>query len=61
MDASERSERWLDGLTLKLHRDPPQSFLGYNANGQKGLEGAHRATETSCVPLQENQALTILS
>ena len=33
-----------------------QSFLGYNANGHKGLEGAHRATETSCVPLLENQA-----
>ena len=39
----------------------PENFLGYNATGHKGLEGAHRATETSCVPLLENQALTILS
>ena len=36
-------------------------FLGYHATGQEGLEGAHRATETSCVPLLKNQALTILS
>ena len=26
-------------------------FLGYHATGHKGLEGALRATETSCVPL----------
>ena len=37
------------------------SFLGYNANGRTGLEGALRATETSCAPLLENQALTKLS
>ena len=34
----------------------PENFLGYNAIGHKGLEGAHRATETSCVPLQESTA-----
>ena len=39
----------------------PNSFLGYHANGHEGLEGALRATETSCVPLLENQALTELS
>ena len=32
------------------------SFLGYNATGHEGLEGALRATETSCVPLQESTA-----
>ena len=37
------------------------SFLGYHATGNKGLEGALRATETSCVPLLENQALTKVS
>ena len=36
-------------------------FLGYNATGHEGLEGALRATETSCVPLLENQALTMVS
>ena len=50
-----------DDIHTKSHRDTPNSFLGYNANGQIGLEGAHRATETSCVPLLENQALTKLS
>ena len=39
----------------------PKNFLGYHATGQKGLEGALRATETSCVPLLENQALTKVS
>ena len=39
----------------------PENFLGYNATGQRGLEGAHRATETSWVPLLENQALTKFS
>ena len=48
-------------LKQKSHRDSPPGFLGYNANGHEGLEGAHRATEASCVPLLENQALTILS
>ena len=45
----------------KHHRVPLRSFLGYYANRHEGLEGAHRATETSCVPLLENQALTKLS
>ena len=48
-------------LKQKSHRDSPPGFLGYNANGHKGLEGALRATETSCVPLLENQVLTKLS
>ena len=51
-------------LTQKHHKVPLKSFLGYHATGQKGLEGAvgsAAATETSCVPLLENQALTILS
>ena len=42
----------------------PENILGYHATGQKGLEGAvgsAAATETSCVPLLENQALTKLS
>ena len=39
-----------------------QLFSGKdNATGNKGLEGALRATETSCVPLLENQALTKVS
>ena len=37
------------------------SFLGYHATGNKGLEGALRATETSCVPPLENQVLTKIS
>ena len=48
-------------LTLKHHSVPLKSFLGYYANGHEGLEGVLRATETSCVPLPENQALTKLS
>ena len=55
----ERSE-WMSIYYRKgSHRTP--DFLGYNATGQKGLEGALRATETSCVPLLENQALTMVS
>ena len=57
----ERSDRGLKRPRLKSHRDFFQSFLGYNATGHKGLEGAFRATETSCVPLLENQALTKIS
>jgi len=48
-------------IRQKSHRDSHKSFLGYNATGQKGLEGALRATETPCVPLLENQALTKVS
>ena len=59
--ARERSDRALMSLTLKHHRVPLKSFLGYYANRHEGLEGAHRATETSCVPLLENQALTKFS
>ena len=59
--ARERSDWSLMSLTLKHHRVPLKCFLGYHANGHKGLEGAHRATETSCVPLLENQALTKFS
>ena len=47
--------------TKNLTGIPQNSFLGYHATGQKGLEGAHPATETSCVPLLENQALTKIS
>ena len=62
MNRSEQSERRLDGgPQKKLHRDSLNSFLGYHATGQNELEGVLRATETSCVPLLENQALTILS
>ena len=57
----ERSDRGLMSRTLKHHRSLRKSFLGYHATGHEGLEGARRATETSCVPLLENQALTILS
>ena len=60
----ERSDRWADGAQPKHHRDSPPCFLGYNAIGHKGLEGAAgpaAATETSCVPLLENQALTKFS
>ena len=39
----------------------PENFLGYHATGPKGLEGALRATEISCIPLLENQALTKFS
>jgi len=42
-------------------QDSSPGFLGYHATGQKGLEGALWATETSCVPLLENQALTKVS
>ena len=51
----------LMSLTLKHHRVLFKSFLGYHATGHNGLEGALRATETSCVPLLENQALTKFS
>ena len=37
---SERSERWLEGITAESAPGFPASFLGYHANGQKGLEGA---------------------
>ena len=48
--------RWF--RNQKHHRDSPHGFLGYHATGHEGLEGALWATETSCVPLLENQALT---
>ena len=54
MDSQGAQRPGLMTFTQKSHRDPPNRFLGYNANGQIGLEGAHRATETSCVPLLEN-------
>ena len=55
MDRSERSERRLDAHR-KITQGYLENFLGYHATGQKGLEGALRATETSCVPLQESTA-----
>ena len=61
MDSQGAQRSGLMTLIQKSHRDSPNSFLGYNANGQRGLEGAHRATETPCVPLLENQALTKVS
>ena len=61
MDRSERSERWLEGSeTRTAHRFFTQiSWVPCVCT--KGLEGAHRATETSWVPLLENQALTKVS
>ena len=54
--ARERSDRRPDRVgNQKCHSDSPPCFLGYHATGHEGLEGAHRATETSCVPLLENQ------
>ena len=61
MDSQGAQRPGLMLLTQKRHKVPLKSFLGYHANGHEGLEGAHRATETSCVPLLENQALTKLS
>ena len=49
MDSQGAQRPGLMTFTQKSHRDTPNSFLGYNANGQRGLEGAHRATETSRV------------
>ena len=56
---NERSE-CLSMHEVKKQCSPP-SFLGYHATGHNGLEGALRATETSCAPLLENQALTKVS
>ena len=61
MDSPGAQRPSLMTLTQKSHRDSLNGFLGYNATGQKGLEGALLATETSWVPLLENQALTKLS
>ena len=47
---------WTDGFAAQNRTRFPYSFLGYHATGQNGLEGALRATETSCVPLQESTA-----
>ena len=64
-DDGQTGSKATDGLmtpeTKNLTGIPQNSFLGYNANGRTGLEGALRATETSCVPLLENQALTKFS
>ena len=49
---------WSDGFATQNHTRFSYSFLGYHATGQNGLEGALRATETSCVPLQEAPAYT---
>ena len=60
---AQRTKAWWR-LWWKSHRNSNKSFLGYNATGQKGLEGAVGpavATETSCVPPLENQALTKVS
>ena len=56
MDSQGAQRPGLMTFTQKSHRDPPNGFLGYNANGQRGLEGAHRATETSWVPLPEKSS-----
>ena len=61
MDSQGAQRPGLTTFTQKPHRDSLNGFLGYHATGQKGLEGAHRATEISCVPLLENQALTKIS
>ena len=61
MDRPEAQRPGAEAPQTKISQGFFQSFLGYNANGHKGLEGAHRATETSCVPLLENQALTKVS
>jgi len=61
MDSQGAQRPGLMLLTQKHHKVPLKSFLGYHANGRTGLEGALRATETSCVPLLENQALTKFS
>ena len=58
MDSQGAQRPGLMTFTQKSHRDSPNGFLGYHANEQRGLEGAHRATETPWVPLLENQALT---
>ena len=54
MDSQGAQRPGLMLLKQKHHKVPLKSFLGYHANGHEGLEGAHRATETSCVPLLEN-------
>ena len=49
------------GLTASQHKtaqDSPTAFLGTMRPDRMGLEGALRATETSCVPLQEAPAYT---
>ena len=56
MDSQGAQRPGLMLLKQKHHKVPLKSFLGYHANGHEGLEGAHRATETSCVPLQESTA-----
>ena len=61
MDSQGAKRPGLMLLTQKHHKVPLKSFLGYHATGHEGLEGAHRGTETSCVPLLENQALTEVS
>ena len=60
MDSQGAQRPGLMTFTQKPHRDSPNCFLGYNATGQKGLEGAHRATETSCVPLLENSEFRLV-
>ena len=42
MDSQGAQRPGLMTLIQKSHRDSPNSFLGYNANGQRGLEGAAR-------------------
>ena len=42
MDSPGAQRPSLMTLTQKSHRNSLNSFLGYNANGQKGLEGADR-------------------
>ena len=49
---------WSDGFATQTRTRFSFSFLGYHATGQNGLEGALRATETSCVPLQEAPTYT---
>ena len=61
MDSQGAQRPGLMTFTKKPHRDSLNCFLGYHATGHEGLEGALRATETSCVPLLENQALTKIS
>ena len=60
----ERSDRWPDAPQTKISQRFPTRLSWVQCDWTKGLEGADgpaAATETSCVPLLENQALTKFS
>ena len=61
MDSQGAQRPEPDVAHTETSQGSPQKLSWVPCDRTEGLEGALRATETSCVPLLENQALTKIS